>query len=337
MAFGGEVKLKGESEYKRALNQINQSLKETASEMKLVTSAFDANDRSESAVTAKTEVLNQKLEQQKEKLSILKAEYKNMASTYSENKQKHEALVNEYNTEKQKLEDIEKTLGKTSDEYKEQEKKVTDLAQEVEKSTKAQDDNEKSMSKMRIEINNAETACNKTAKEIEKLGDETEEAGKDAQKGAKEFSTWKLVLADLVASGIKTAVKGLGELGKAMVNVGKQSLDFYANFEQLEGGVKKIFGEDVAQDVIENSRNAFKTAGMNANEYMETVTGFSASLIQSLGGDTKQASELADMAIRSMADNANTYGTDISSIQNAFQGFAKQNYTMLDNLNIMGA
>lgn len=334
MAFGGEVKLKGESEYKRALNQINQSLKETASEMKLVTSAFDANDKSESAVSAKTEVLNQKLEQQREKLSILKAEYKAMASTYSESKQKHEALVNEYNSEKQKLEEIEKSLGKTSDEYKEQEKKVTDLAQEVEKSTKAQDDNEKSMSKMRIEINNAETACNKTAKEIDKLGDETKEAGEDAKKGAKEFSSWKLVLADLVASGIKTAVKGLGELGKAMVNVGKQSLDFYANFEQLEGGVKKIFGEDVAQDVIENSRNAFKTAGMNANEYMETVTGFSASLIQSLGGDTKQASELADMAIRSMADNANTYGSDLSSIQNAFQGFAKQNYTMLDNLKL---
>ena len=333
MAFGGAVKLTGESEYKRALDSITQSLRETASEMKLVTSAFDANDKSESAISAKTEVLTQKLEQQKEKLSILKDEYKSMASSYSENLQKHQALVNEYNTEKQKLEEIGKTLGTTSDEYKEQEKKVTDLAQEVEKSTKAQDDNEKSMSKMRIEINNAETACNKTAKEIEKLGDETEEAGKNAEKSTEGFTVFKGVVADLISSGIKTAIKGLGELGKAMVNVGKQSLDFYANFEQLEGGVKKIFGEDVAQDVIENSRNAFKTAGMNANEYMETVTGFSASLIQSLGGDTKQASELADMAIRSMADNANTYGSDLSSIQNAFQGFAKQNYT----INLMSA
>jgi len=334
MAFGGEVKLKGESEYKRALNQINQSLRETASEMKRVSSAFDANDKSESAVSAKTDVLNKKLEEQRAKLSLLKAEYKNMASTYSESTQKHEALVNQYNTEKQKLEEIGRTLGTSSDEYKKQEKVVTELAQEVEKSTKAQDQNEKSMSKMRIEINEAETACNKTAKEIDKLGNETKEAGEMAEKSGEGFTVFKGVMADLVASGIKTAIKGLAELGKAMVGVGKQSLDFYANFEQLEGGVKKIFGEDVAQDVIANSREAFRTAGMNANEYMETVTGFSASLIQSLGGDTKQASELADMAIRSMADNANTYGTDMASIQNAFQGFAKQNYTMLDNLKL---
>lgn len=334
MSFGGAVKLTGESEYKRALNSINQSLKETASEMKKVSSAFDANDKSESAISAKTEVLTQKLEQQREKLSLLKAEYKNMASSYSENAQKHQQLVDQYNSEKQKLDEIGKTLGTSSDEYKKQEKVVAELAEEVDKSTKAQDQNEKSMSKMRIEINEAETACNKTAKEIEKLGDETEEAGKNAEKSTEGFTVFKGVIADLVASGIKTAIKGLGELGKAMVNVGKQSMDFYANFEQLEGGVKKIFGEEDAQTVMENARNAFKTAGMNANEYMETVTGFSASLIQSLGGDTTEATKLADVAIRSMSDNANTYGTDIQSIQNAFQGFAKQNYTMLDNLKL---
>lgn len=334
MAFGGAVKLTGESEYKRALNQINQSLRETASEMKKVSSAFDANDKSESAVSAQTDVLNKKLEQQKEKLSLLRAEYKIMANSYSESTQKHQALVNQYNTEKQKLDEIGRTLGTSSDEYKKQDKVVAELAQEVDKSTKAQDANEKSMSKMRIEINEAETACNKTAKEIDKLGEKTEEAGEDAKKGAKEFSSWKLVLADLVATGIKEAIKGLAELGKAMVGVGKQSLDFYANFEQLEGGVNKIFGEDDAKTVMENAKNAFKTAGMNANEYMETVTGFSASLIQSLNGDTAEATKLADMAIQSMSDNANTYGTDISSIQNAFQGFAKQNYTMLDNLKL---
>ena len=83
--------------------------------------------------------------------------------------------------------------------------------------------------------------------------------------------------------------------------------------------------------------DAFKTAGMSANDYMETVTSFSASLIQSLGGNTGAAAELANTAIIDMSDNANKMGTDISSIQDAYQGFAKQNYTMLDNLNAMGA
>jgi len=332
--FGGAVKLTGESEYKRALSQINQQLKETASEMKRVSSAFDANDKSESAVTAKTEVLTKKLEEQRSKLNLLKSEYKTMADQYAQSTQKHTALVNEYNQEKQKLEEIGRTLGTTSDEYKEQEKKVNDLAQEVEKSTKAQDANEKSMSKMRIEINEAETACNKTAKEIEDLGDESQKAGKKAQQSGEGFTVFKGVVADLASSAIKQALNGLKQLGKAMVGVGKQAIDSYGEFEQLQGGVRKIFGDDVAQEVIANSRIAFKTAGMNANEYMETVTGFSASLIQSLGGDTKEASRLADMAIRSMADNVNTYGSDMSSIQNAFQGFAKQNYTMLDNLKL---
>ena len=89
--------------------------------------------------------------------------------------------------------------------------------------------------------------------------------------------------------------------------------------------------------VLENAANAYKTAGMSANEYMSTVTSFSASLIQSLGGDTAAAAEYADRAIISMSDNANKMGTSIDMIQNAYQGFAKQNYTMLDNLNTMGA
>lgn len=89
--------------------------------------------------------------------------------------------------------------------------------------------------------------------------------------------------------------------------------------------------------VLKNSNDAYKTAGLSANEYMETVTGFSASLINSLGGDTQKAAKLADQTIIDMSDNANKLGTDISMIQNAYQGFAKQNYTMLDNLNTMGA
>lgn len=129
-------------------------------------------------------------------------------------------------------------------------------------------------------------------------------------------------------AAVKTASKA------ATAYLMKTSLGAYAEFEQLEGGVKKLFGDDAAKTVMENASKAFKTAGLSANEYMQTVTSFSASLISSLGNDTAAAAELSNIAIQDMSDNANTFGTDISMIQNAYQGFAKQNYTMLDNLKL---
>ena len=130
---------------------------------------------------------------------------------------------------------------------------------------------------------------------------------------------------------------GLVELGAKAVETGKQvaidALDQVSSLEQNVGGVKKLFGDDF-QAVIDNANQAFRTAGLSTNQYMETVTGFSASLIAGLGGDTQKAVGIADRAIRDMSDNANTFGTDIASIQTAYQGFAKQNYTMLDNLKL---
>ena len=147
----------------------------------------------------------------------------------------------------------------------------------------------------------------------------------------------------------------------AVIDLTKQAVTAYANYEQLVGGVETLFGAggmslqeyadsigktaDEAKDqynklmvaqakVGANAEKAFKTAGLSANEYMETVTSFSASLIQSVGGDTQKAAELADQAIVDMSDNANKMGSSMESIQNAYQGFAKQNYTMLDNLKL---
>lgn len=131
----------------------------------------------------------------------------------------------------------------------------------------------------------------------------------------------------------KTIAVGLAAAGAAVVGVGKKALDSYADYEQLVGGVETLF-KDSADTVIANSQKAYQTAGMSANDYMETVTGFSASLLQSLGGDTVAAAEKADMAIIDMSDNANKMGTSIESIQTAYQGFAKQNFTMLDNLKL---
>ena len=138
-----------------------------------------------------------------------------------------------------------------------------------------------------------------------------------------------------LATAAKVGAAAVAAAGTAIVAVGKQAIEQYAEYEQLVGGVETLFKQS-ADTVMGYAENAYKTAGLSANEYMNTVTSFSASLLQSLGGDTEEAAKYADMAITDMSDNANKLGTDMSLIQNAYQGFSKQNYTMLDNLNIFG-
>ena len=132
-------------------------------------------------------------------------------------------------------------------------------------------------------------------------------------------------------SGLVTAAKvgtaAVAAAGTAIVAIGKQAIEQYAEYEQLVGGVETLFKQS-SDTVMGYAENAYKTAGLSANEYMNTVTSFSASLLQSLGGDTEAAAEYADMAITDMADNANKMGTSMEMIQNAYQGFAKQNYTI---------
>lgn len=129
------------------------------------------------------------------------------------------------------------------------------------------------------------------------------------------------------------AATAAAAVGAAAVAITKAGLDAYAQYEQLAGGVETLFGESA--DVVKGyADEAYKTAGMSANKYMETVTGFSASLLQSLGGDSAAAAEYANQAVIDMSDNANKMGTSMESIENAYQGFAKQNYTMLDNLKL---
>ena len=137
-------------------------------------------------------------------------------------------------------------------------------------------------------------------------------------------------IAGTALKGVTTAV---GIASTAIAGLGVASVNSYADLEQNIGGIETLF-KGSADKVIKNAENAYKTAGMSANQYMETVTGFSASLLQSLGGDTEKAADVADMALTDMADNANKMGTSMESIQYAYQGFAKQNYTMLDNLKL---
>ena len=142
-------------------------------------------------------------------------------------------------------------------------------------------------------------------------------------------------LSSKLGNGLKTAAKiGTAAVGAAAAGITAlttAAVNNYAEYEQLVGGVETLF-KTSSDKVMKYAESAYKTAGLSANAYMETVTSFSASLLQSLDGDTAAAAEKANMAITDMSDNANKMGTSMESIQNAYQGFAKQNYTLLDNL-----
>lgn len=136
-----------------------------------------------------------------------------------------------------------------------------------------------------------------------------------------------------VSTAVKASAAAVGAASAGVAALGTACINAYADYEQLVGGVETLF-KDSADTIQTYADNAYKTAGLSANEYMETVTSFSASLLQSLDGDTEKAAAAADLAITDMADNANKMGTAMESIQDAYQGFAKQNYTMLDNLKL---
>lgn len=159
----------------------------------------------------------------------------------------------------------------------------------------------------------------------------------DYEKGLKDSESLASKAGHGIASVLGTTAKvtaaGIAATTTAVAGLVSASVKSYAEFEQLEGGVETLF-KNSADEVMKYADNAYKSAGLSANEYMETVTSFSASLLQSLGGDTKAAADKADQAIVDMADNANKMGSSMESIQNAYQGFAKQNYTMLDNLKL---
>lgn len=140
-------------------------------------------------------------------------------------------------------------------------------------------------------------------------------------------------LGSVASGGLKVIAGSVAGVAAAFGAVSKMSLDSVASLEQNIGGVETLF-KDSAQTVIDNANNAYKTAGVSANKYMETVTSFSASLLQGLGNNTAEAARIADMAMVDMSDNANKFGSNMTDIQNAYQGFAKQNYTMLDNLKL---
>lgn len=188
---------------------------------------------------------------------------------------------------------------------------------------KLTDEQKSSYNALSKEIANTQNSLNKMNKELKETSKIDLSKVKDGLKK----------VGEVAATATKELLKVSAAVGTALAGVVAAGVKSYAQLEQNLGGIETLFKED-ADLVIENAKRAAKEAGVSANEYMSGVASFSASLLQSLGGDTKKAADVADMAFKDMSDNANKFGTDMSSIQNAYQGFAKQNYTMLDNLKL---
>ena len=290
------------TQLKAGLAQANRLIRESQSEFKAAAAGMDDWTKSEDGLRARIESLNKITAIQREKVNALTQQYEEL---------------------------IADGLDPTS-------------AEAV---------------KLRTQINNEEAALRSNEAELEKqtealenLGDETEETGNKFEK-----------FGEIAKTAGKVAAAAIAAIGAGVVSLTKSAIESYANYEQLVGGVETLFGaggqsiQEYAKSVgktvsevedeygklmtaqntmLRNANDAYKTAGMTANEYMENVTSFSASLISSLGGDTLAAAKAADRAMIDISDNANKMGTDMQSIVDTYQSLSRGNYQMLDNLKL---
>lgn len=267
--IGPKIGIDGEKQFRSELNSIGQQLRTLNTEMKAVTTAFDANESSQKRLTTQSDVLTRQLSLQEQQVTEIQKALDYAKANYAEN------------------------------------------SNEVQRWQQA--------------LNNATADLNRTKAGIEAVNNEMKDTSIVSQFGS--------ALKSGLAVAAKAAAAATAAAAGAVIALTKSAVENYGEYEQLVGGVETLF-KDSAGTVEEYAKNAYQTAGLSANEYMETVTSFSASLLQSMGNDTEAAAKKADLAITDMSDNANKMGTDMQSIQNAYQGFAKQNYTMLDNLKL---
>ncbi len=336
--FGGAVKLTGESEYRKALKNITQNLKEVASEMKLVSAQYGKNDTSTEALTAKSDVLSKKLEQQKSKVELLKKQYGEMSAQYDENAKKNSALAKSYADEKSKLATLEATLGATSDEYKAQAEVVADLEAELDKSRKTQELNTKTMSDMRIQLNNAESDVAKTSKELdglaqqmnesasatEGLGEGLDDVGEHAEKATGGVSTFQVALGNLVANVIGNAVEKMKDLVASTIDVGASFESSMANVQAISGATDdelkllsdtaKQFGSTTKFSASESADalGYMALAGWDAKTSAEALGGV-LNLASSSGMELAQASDMVTdyLSAFGLEANKSAYFADI--------------------------
>ena len=182
---------------------------------------------------------------------------------------------------------------------------------------------------LRTQINNEEASLRKNEAELERTTQALEELGEEAEDTGHDFEKF----GEFAKKACKVALEALTAVTVALGAVGKSAIESYAEYEQLVGGVETLFG-DASEKMLEYANDAYRTAGMSANVYLDTAMSFASALVKGCEGNVEIASELANQAMIDMSDNANKFGSDLQSIQNAYMGFAKGQYNMLDNLKL---
>ena len=355
----------------KALSKVNSSAKETQKELKGINSLLKLDPSNAELAAQKQMLLAKAVQQTEDKLKLLEQAQKEAAAAGKDiNDEAYRNLQREIVLTKTKLQDLKKeqqTFAQLESGVKKFAKTVGDIANKIPIVKKLGDGFQTVKTKVADAVKNNDkikaigTAVDTVKNKVTGLADKVPVIGKvasgfqavgkavDAVKGKlPSFSSAMTAAGNAAASAAKGGftvlqttvtgtIKAFSAYATAAVTAGaavtKAAVSNYASYEQLVGGVETLFGGS-AGIVQEYAANAYKTAGLSANAYMETVTSFSASLLQSLDGDTKAAAEKADMAITDMSDNANKMGTSMESLQTTYAGFAKQNFTMLDNLKL---
>lgn len=310
--IGVRLGVDGEKAFRSSINAINANIKSMGSELKAVTAQFAKNADSEEALTAKNQVLAKSIAATKEKISVLDKQLERQAEKLRDLGQALDDVVKSHGAES-------KEALAAQNAYNNQAKAVAQLQAQL-NGAKAE------LAGMENAVKDNKDAIDGLGREVEDAGEAMDEAGRNAHNFGEKLKSG-------LAAAAKVTTAAAAAISAATAALVKSSIDDFSNYEQLVGGVETLFKSSAGQ-VQAYAQSAFKTAGLSANEYMDTVTSFSASLLQGLSGDTAEAAKLADLAITDMADNANKMGTEMESIQYAYQGFAKQNYTMLDNLKL---
>lgn len=307
--MAGDVKTKvsveGAAEYRQQLTNITKQAKALSSEMKAVTSAFDENTAAEEKNIAKAEVLRRQIDVQSQKVALISEQWKKTAEALGENS--NEAL------------DLRNALNSATAQLNKMSNELRAAEQPIDATVEGFDEMEKAL----LDAGQATKTLSQGMNQVKfKDGDADIEA---VTRSTEDFAASMAKLGRTVAASV---------VFKAIVDGVKQVINAFSEYEQVSGGVEALFGEEAAAIIEANAFKAYKTAGVSANKYMEQVTSFSAALLNSVEDDTVKAAFIADQAIRDMSDNANRFGTDLSTIQSAYQGFAKQQYTLLDNLKL---
>lgn len=317
--------------------------------------AMKNTQKNSETLANKMKSMSAQFESAQKNIDNLTKQYNKSAQKTGETSQKTQELSQKLNSAKESLETTKNKLAVLASQYDTAKKNVADLTKEFNKSAKETGASSKETQELAKKLDDAEKEAEQAKKALDGYNSELGETETKTKKAGGGLSNFASKLGKGLATAAKIGAAAVSAAATGIVALTKSAVENYAEYEQLVGGVETLFGaggkslEEYAksvgksvgeakaeydkllksqQTVVDNASNAFRTAGLSANEYMETVTSFSASLLQSLGGDTEAAAKYADMAITDMSDNANKMGTSMESIQNAYQGFAKQNYTI---------